>query len=126
MTDESDKADLLEAHFAVAKAGTKRPGDDLMARILTDADAVQAARAAGTMRPAALRGGWFGVLLRGIGGWPAVGALATATVAGLWLGMNPPSGLLVAAESVLGVETGGEYLIDLDPEATFQIAEGAL
>lgn len=84
----------LEDFFAAARAQRPEPDADLLARIAAEAEAAAAARA----RPAPARpsgqsgrpGGGLGGWLAAIGGWPAAAGLATATVAGLWIGYAQP------------------------------------
>ncbi|MGI1663541.1 dihydroorotate dehydrogenase [Palleronia sp. KMU-117] len=90
-----DAADL-DHFFAAARAQRPEPGVDLLARIAAEAEATAAARA--RPGPASARangrqgrsGVWLGDWLAAIGGWPAVAGLATATVAGLWIGYAQP------------------------------------
>lgn len=102
--NESDDA-LLEAHFAAARRTGAEMPDRLAARMLADAAREQRARAA----PAPAAPGWFGQVLRALGGWPALGGLAAACAAGVWLGIAPPEflpdpvGLVVQAETDLNL-----------------------
>ncbi|MFW8634432.1 hypothetical protein [Cribrihabitans pelagius] len=91
----------LDGLFAAARA--QRPGlpRDLEAAILGDAARVQESwaqerrardscdSAGPRARPASRRPGWR-QLAAAVGGWPAMGGLAAAGVAGLWLGLSPP------------------------------------
>lgn len=89
MTTDRDDMDL-EALLRAAR-GADTPGDDLVARVLADAAAVQAERA--TVRAAAApvpRGGWLGALVQSIGGWPAVSGVTLAGLAGLAIGFSVP------------------------------------
>lgn len=107
----------LDALLAEARALRPRPSDDLMARILADADAARPVPAAS--RPAA-RPRWMAPFLTALGGWPALGALAASVVLGLGLGVTQPavlSGLTGAlrgeAVSVdLGLDTDSLTLLD--------------
>lgn len=122
--DDPDGNDPLERAFAAMKARQTGPDAALTARILADADRVQAARgrAAAPARP---RRGRLGALVQALGGWPSLAGLAAAGLAGVWLGISPPAALTGMAQTLLGGGTGS-YLIDLDPAAAFEIAEGAL
>ncbi|MEQ9243915.1 hypothetical protein [Roseovarius indicus] len=121
MMDEPENKDPLTAFFDAGRAARPEPGDALMARIMADADRVQAERAeAPAPGP---RRGLFAGLAQALGGWPAMAGLATATVAGLWIGVSPPSGLAGVAQDVMA-GANEAYLIDLDPDATFVIADG--
>lgn len=85
---------------------------DLMARVLIDADYVQP-----RMITAKTNGIW-GTLLDMIGGWPAVGGIAMAGVAGLWIGVAPPSGFDTIAWDLLG-ETQTVDLFGSDALSSF-------
>lgn len=124
--DEPENTDPLKAYFDAGKAARPEPGDALMARIMADADRVQAERAAA---PAPVRQqrrrGRLAWLAAALGGWPAMAGLAAATVAGLWIGVSAPAGLTgMAQEVIAGSEAA--YLIDLDPDATFMLADGGM
>lgn len=121
--DEPENTDPLKAYFDAGKAARPEPGDALMARIMADADRVQAARAEAAAPAAAPRRGMLAGVLQALGGWPAMAGLATATVAGLWIGVSAPSGLAGVAQDVMA-GANEAYLIDLDPDATFVIADG--
>lgn len=89
--------DPLEALFA--QAGKDGPSPDLMARVLADAEAVQAAGAADPGRGAARRP-WLDMLLGALGGWSAVSGITAAGVVGLAVGLYSPdtiSGLISGA-----------------------------
>lgn len=96
----------LEAFFEAGRAFAPDPGTDLMARIMADADAEIDARAP-TRMPAGAPGarpagkGLWAALVNGIGGWPAVASLATAAVAGVWLGFASPAQLNSLAGGLL-------------------------
>ncbi|WP_242650942.1 hypothetical protein [Yoonia tamlensis] len=84
MTDRND--DMLEDIFAQARAVAPAPSDDLIARVLAGATLPQAAP-----KPAAPRRSIGQQLLDLLGGWTSVGGLVTATCAGVWIGVAPPS-----------------------------------
>ncbi|MEO0369876.1 MAG: dihydroorotate dehydrogenase [Pseudomonadota bacterium] len=103
MTDATKKTDPLAADFAALKDQATRPGDDLMARVLADADVEQAA----FLAPQALvrepaRGRFWAM----IGGWPSMAGLATAGIAGVWIGMAQPAMLVAGSEALLYGDTG--------------------
>ena len=84
MSRQENDEDILEDFFASARAKTPSPDTDLVARVLKDADAVQnVAHAPGRRQ---IKRGW----LPAIGGWPALAGLATATVAGVTIGLADP------------------------------------
>jgi hypothetical protein len=104
MTNPND--DMLDDLFAQARGQDVQPSDALMARILADADDVQAA-----MRPkqAAAPSGLWTQMLDALGGWPAVSGLAAATVAGVWIGVAPPS----SVQDLTATLVGDEVIVDL-------------
>ncbi len=101
MTAEFEKQNEqeLEALFQALRDVPEDPSPDLLARVLEDAYAEQdalAARAIPEPEPTAPQTAPRGLIrsiLDAIGGWPAVAGLATATVAGVWIGYNPPTAL---------------------------------
>lgn len=135
MTDRYDEPALspaaeaeLDAMFAAARqnrADLDPATPDLLARILSDAEAEQDARAAvrlsdSGVAPASARadtpataaskapGRWsLAALLRGIGGWPAAAGLAAATMAGVWIGVDQPAGLDSVTGAFIGSTTSG-------------------
>lgn len=95
-----DKSDdlLLESLFEEARANPPTVSDALMARIVTEAQAVQP-------RPAR-RG--IGQWIAAVGGLPGLGGLVTATCVGFWLGFAPPEAVPDLAGVILGSETYAE------------------
>ena len=99
MTAENDRSTdkALEAFFEALRDRPEEPSPDLFARVLADAYREQDAQAAlatdgaAAKVPATPRRGRFRGLLDAIGGWPAAASLATATLAGVWIGYNPPA-----------------------------------
>lgn len=81
----------LDDLFALARA--EEPSPALLARVLADAEAVQA-------KPAPRRSRWrfLSVLLAGAG---AFGGMATAALAGVWIGMAEPAPLAAVTEAFL-------------------------
>lgn len=124
MTDKQQDSDGLEAFFDAARKTAPAPDTAFMARILEDALSVQAEAAAITP-PAAKRGGIISQILRGIGGWPALTGLAAATVAGVWIGVNPPAAVSDQLASLIGTSSAttdadSDWL--LDPLTEYDIA----
>jgi hypothetical protein len=113
MTDDD-----LDAFFAAAKADSARPSPALMARILQDAAAEQPRAAPPTTtRPRFT----FAALVAALGGGGALAGLATATVAGLWIGLAPP----IAVEdfaATLWVSGEGDS-VDLIPDLEGMISD---
>ena len=91
MTNNRD-TDLLDGAFAAARSDAPAPSDDLLDRIMMDADAVLHDAGVTQTRPAT-RPSWREALFDAIGGWPSFGGLVAATVAGLWIGVSPPAAL---------------------------------
>ena len=84
--------DPLESFFEAARADAPQPSGALMARILADADRESEARSAAARlvepSPGRLR-----AVLAALGGWPVLAGLATATMAGVWIGVAQPMGV---------------------------------
>ncbi len=80
----------LEALFEAARQTAPVAGPELLARVLADGEALLPAAPG----PAARRGGGLAdlprALLAAIGGWTALAGLATATLAGIWIGYVRP------------------------------------
>ncbi|MWD30223.1 hypothetical protein E0K89_022405, partial [Aquicoccus sp. SCR17] len=59
--------------------------------------------------------------LRGLGGWPALGGLTAATLAGVWLGVSPPQGVSDPVAAWLGQAglAAAEEDWTLDPVSTY-------
>lgn len=93
--------DALDGFFAAGKAQTPEPSEALMAAIMADAMAVADTFDAQSapVRPGRL--GLWATLLAVLGGWPAVAGMATAAVAGVWMGVTPPQGVSDWAGGVL-------------------------
>ncbi|MGI3184209.1 hypothetical protein [Nioella aestuarii] len=96
----------LDDLFAQAR-GAEVPGDDLVARVLADAETVQAELAT----PAApAGGGWIAGLLSSIGGWVGAGGLVAATSAGLLIGVYAPD----TVDNILGGQLSELGLVSQD------------
>ncbi|MEY8830719.1 hypothetical protein AB9K34_20290 [Sedimentitalea sp. XS_ASV28] len=90
MTDsDRDMVDLDVFFDAARRETTVLPGD-LERRIVADATRVQHEW---QIPAAAPRPGRWRQLYDMLGGWPAIGGLATACAAGVWLGFSPPATL---------------------------------
>lgn len=102
ITDE-----VLDQLFSAARRAPSPPPEALMARVLADAAREQGARPArAELRPAR---GWLAGLLAGLGGPGALAGLATAGLAGVWIGFVQPLDL-----SLVGAAAAAETL-DLYP-----------
>ena len=87
----------LDSLFVTARAERPSPSAGLTARIMADADSVQAAFRTAPV-PARPRrwSGWIAAL----GGNGVLAGLATATLAGLWLGFSQPAPVLTLTQTV--------------------------
>lgn len=104
MSDETE----LNKMFDLAKRTAPEPSPDFMARILSDAEAMQPATLGVLTETAAKRGifrDMLSALGEAIGGWPAFAGLATAAVTGVWIGISPPQLLIEPFGTVLGTDT---------------------
>ena len=115
MTERDDDR-TLEPFFAAARARPPEAGPDLLARVLAEAEAAQAARpmpARDGAAPAAGLPGGRGIIGL-LGGWGGIGGLLAAGVAGLWIGFTG-TGALGTASSELWGSAGVTF--DADPGA---------
>lgn len=122
MADLDRDDELLEGFFRAAREARPAPPGALLARILGDAEAAMPRPPEVQSEPHPLArpagGGDGGVLSwlgAAFGGWRGIGGLATATVAGLWLGY---SGLADAR-----LLTGGLWS-SAEAEATVELMPG--
>lgn len=130
MAEDNGEFDGLETLFAAARAQAPEPSAALFARIEADALRVAAEPRAPSLRPApgrAVRAGFWHRLNLTLGGRGAVAGLASATLAGLWLGFAPPSGLdrltQSVAQGVLGASASLDGL-DLIPTLDTVLTQG--
>lgn len=100
MTDE------LEGFFAAARAAGPAPSDALMARVLADADAAQPRAPATLPMPETvpLWRRWLAALSGAVGGGAMVTGLASAAVAGVFIGYAGP----VTSDWLAGAVSGNE------------------
>ncbi len=121
MTDIKRNDDMLDDMFSQMRAGTDlAPSDDLMTRVLADAATMQPASAPIATPVVPARRPFLQSLLAAIGGWPAVTGLATAGVAGVWIGMiggetlinGDVTSLLSGTETYLTALEGGIELTE--------------
>lgn len=110
MTHETDLE--LKSFFDAAHSNAPQPSDDLMARILADA-ALHQPVPTQPMTHTPVRPGLRERVLGVLGGWRAVAGLATATVAGVWIGFAAPGGIDTYTATL--VETSGYEVTDLMP-----------
>ena len=118
MTDPSDTE--LNDLFDSIKVQKPLPSDDLMARVLADADALQPEpQVISNPRSSQPRASLWDM----IGGWPALTGVAAAGVAGLWLGIAPPTSIDQWTASILGNTTSVSFLLD-DTDWFGEITDG--
>lgn len=123
MTDDKDDDATLTPFFDASRAQAPAPSADLMARVLADARAEQPTTAA-PVRPARPARGRLATVFDALGGWPAMAGLTAATVAGVWIGVNPPAGMADQLAGLLGTDQA-YYVIDLDDGAGLNFLEGS-
>jgi len=121
----------LEPFFAATKGRETPLPHPLMARVMADADAVtQSRRAAvhekaqGPRRRRSPGGAMLTRVLAAVGGWPAVAGLASATLAGLWIGVQPPVAVQNLAAGLIAASGADSYLADVMPQPEEFPAEG--
>ena len=119
--------DALEALFDEARASAPEPSHDLTARVLADALAAMPVARPAERPDAVARCGFLGGLLAALGGWGGIGGLATAAVAGVWIGFSSS----VADSTVAGLLGSGDMVgtVELLPGADAfadvgEVAEG--
>jgi len=111
---EKDRMDRdLAGLFDAARRAAPEPSPDLLARVLADAQAVQAEQAAPTPARSPSRVTRWRQFVDTLGGWPAMAGLVSAGVAGLWLGINPPE--VLSALPLAGFGTSDGALIGMMP-----------
>jgi hypothetical protein len=114
-TDEPMRNDAgLEAFFEAARKAAPEPSAALLARVLADAEAELAARARPAMPAVPRRPGHWLNFVRGLGGWPALAGMATAAVAGVWLGFATPDSLNTLSGGLLLPDSAAATSYDLE------------
>lgn len=76
----------LDALFAEMGRDRPQPSEALLSRIVADAEEVQPV----PMPRMPQKRSVFGQMMDALGGWPALGGLVTATVAGVYIGFAQP------------------------------------
>jgi hypothetical protein len=104
----------LEALFAEARDLEPRPSANLMTRMAADALREMPRHPTSAIRPAPGRMRWRD-WIAALGGWPAVGGLATAAVVGVWIGATAPAGLAHLAPALWGESVSIAFGVDEDP-----------
>jgi hypothetical protein len=119
-TDGQSEEALLEAFFAEARVQAPEPGADFLARVMADAERVQAGFAAPTIASgdegAGVLGGIWEALRGAFGGWAPMGGLVTAALAGVWIGFVGAEDMAGFA-SLYGSTTESLGTVNLMPEA---------
>lgn len=100
--------DLLDDLFKEARVDNPGPSDDLMARVLADAAALQPVPTAPRIEAPSL----WARALGSIGGWPALSGVAAAGIAGLWIGLAPPDAFDVWVATAMGETTSFSFVDD--------------
>lgn len=98
--------EMIDAMFSEARAQSPAVSDDLIARVLADAAAARPDRVV-----AQKQGVWVSILDL-IGGWPSVGGLAMAGVAGIWVGVAPPTSVSSWTADLIGSPVSIDLLGD--------------
>ncbi len=106
MTMTDPKSDDLDDLFAQMRDIPVVPSDALMARVLADAAAAQPRAVPALTR----QHGLWGRMMEAIGGWPSFGGLAVATVAGIWVGVAPPSSFQDITATLIGEQVSLELV----------------
>jgi hypothetical protein len=106
--------DLLDGLLAEAAARPSTLPDGLMARILSDADALQPRpRPVPVAQPAPASRGWLANLADWFGGGFALAGMSAAAVSGLYLGLAQPASILALSDALAG---GTVESLDLLPD----------
>ncbi len=135
MADMRKDDDLLEGFFAAARRVAPEPAPAFLERLVAQGEAVQAERLSAAMAPprarataqrgGAQRSGVLEALATLVGGWAAMGGvaggMATAAVAGLWIGFSGAETMLqaVGLNGAVGTEvaataSGSAFLPEAD------------
>lgn len=115
MTEQKDMDDLDALFAELRNHPAPEMSETLSARILGDADRLQPT--APPVTPVAKQG-WLAGMVSALGGWPSMGGLAAAGVAGLWIGMAPPAALSDLSAQVIGEDLS----VTLYSDAAYGIA----
>lgn len=128
MTDKDTDFQGLEAFFQAAQQDAATPDDAFLARLTQQALDTQAGFAApDAPQETARRPGRLAQFLAAIGGWPAMAGLATAGIAGLWIGAVPPAFVQTFTASVGSSDATTDedlYLVDPMPGYVLSLSLG--
>ena len=100
---------MLDAFFDAARSEVTEPSTGLVSAILADAAAHQpgaAGRGVSDGRDTRQQPNVWSRITSAIGGWPALAGMATATLAGVWIGFAAPTQLETLSG---GLVLSGEY-----------------
>lgn len=120
MTNDKRDDTGLEAYFAAGRKAGRVPSNDLLGRIMADAEMQMPVSESSVpvSRPSFRAAFWSA-----IGGWPAVGGMVTASLVGVWIGFSQPAGLDQIADRYFG-SADDSYLVDLLPAFGDDFAKG--
>jgi len=113
MADEHEDFDDLERLLAQGRREAGQMPKDLSQRILHDAMRVQAEFSAPAPAQAVSVPSAWAQFVAALGGWPAMGGLATACAAGVWIGFAAPS-FLPDLSGFVALDSSDIDLIELD------------
>ena len=92
----------LETMFASARRTVPLPDDDFLARLAADAAHFAETTAGPTAPLVTTQVPWWSQMRSVFGGWGGMGGVIAATIAGVWIGVAPPSDVLDPAALVSG------------------------
>jgi hypothetical protein len=121
MTNNPDDK-MLDDLFEQARATPIAPTDDLLRRVIADADQAMPGH---RPRQAKVRTGPWAALRDALGGWPAVSGVAMAGIVGVWFGLAPPAAVETLAADILGTQTGISLLPDVDFVESWENVDGS-
>lgn len=110
MTKPDEKA--LEDFFAEARSVEFSPSEDLLERVVADANDVHVGQL--VIRPSNVGSSIWPQFMDFIGGWPSLGGVAAAGITGLWLGLVPTASLDGFAAGLLGETTSISFMQEYD------------
>lgn len=113
----------LEALFEAGRQSPAVPSEQLLTRIMADAEAELAgAREVGRRARPRWRAP-VASIIAALGGWPAMAGMVTATLAGIWIGFSQPATLETVTGGLMG-SSGGVVATDQDLDALLPSAAG--
>lgn len=111
MLSDTELDDQLAAFFAQEQKDAPLASDELMMRILADANTLQP-RPVGFVAP--MKTPWWKTVFQEIGGWPSLAGLSTAAVIGVWIGLGSSS-LVTEGLSNFNLATALSTQDEVDP-----------